>query len=207
MGKIFVVGIGPGSEEFLTPIARDAVKRADILIGGKNALALFPEKESKKIIDRNLDGILGFIRKNKQKNVAILTSGDPGFYSILDFLMRNFSKEEIEVIPGISSMQLCFSKIKDTWHDAEVISLHGRKKDNLLRMIENKKLVVLTDNSSPPDVIARYLLDSKVKGKRVVVCDSLATSNEKIVESTLEGIARQRFSGNSVMVIYDERGA
>ena len=201
MGKIFVVGIGPGSEEFLTHAARRAVENADILVGGKNALALFPSLEKpKKAIDKNLDEVLKFIKKNRQKNIAILTSGDPGFFSILERILKNFPKEEIEVIPGISSMQLCFARIKETWQDAKFLSLHGRKIENL-KIKNHKKIVILTDSNFTPNRIAKFLL--KKGNKKVAICENLSTSKERIIESDLESIAKQKFSGNCVVVIFD----
>ncbi|MFH1774265.1 MAG: precorrin-6y C5,15-methyltransferase (decarboxylating) subunit CbiE [Methanobacteriota archaeon] len=202
MGKIFVVGVGPGSEEFLTHAAKRAVENADILVGGKNALALFPIEKPKKAIDKNLDEVLKFIKKNRQKNIAILTSGDPGFFSILELILKNFPKEKIEVVPGISSMQLCFAKIKEPWHDTRVISLHGRDMERLLREVEKKKLVILTDNASPPNKIAEFLLDKGIRDRRVVVCDNLSQPFEKVIESDLERVAEQEFSGNCVMVLF-----
>lgn len=203
MGKIFVIGVGPGSEEFLTQAAKKAAENADVLVGGKSALALFPLEKSKKAIDKNLDEVLKFIKKNQKKNIAILTSGDPGFFSISGLLLKKFPKEDIEVIPGISSMQHCFARIKETWQDAKFLSLHGRQIENLKHEIKNKKVVILTDPKSTPDKVAKFLL--KEGNRRAVVCENLSSGRERVVESDLEGIARQRFSGNCVMVIFQSR--
>lgn len=203
MGRIFIVGVGPGSKEFLTLAAERAVESADVLLGGKNALAPFSGvKKTKKLIGRNLDEILRFIKKNRQKNVAVLTSGDPGFFSILGPLLKNLPKEDIEVIPGISSVQLCFARIKETWQDAKFLSLHGRKVENLKYEIKNKKVVLLTDSKSTPDKVAKFLL--KEGNRRAAVCESLSSGRERVVESDLESIVRQRFSGNCVMVIFQD---
>ena len=51
-------------------------------------------------------------RELKEHEVVVMVSGDPGYYSLLDALQRNFEQEKIEVIPGISAMQLAFRG----WH-------------------------------------------------------------------------------------------
>jgi|Deesub1362A_J573_1020465.scaffolds.fasta_scaffold00057_55 precorrin-6Y C5,15-methyltransferase (decarboxylating) len=199
MGKIYVIGTGPGSIDYLTPAARKAVEKADVIVGGKNALSLFSFNKPNKFIDKELRSVLEYISDNREKNIAVLTSGDPGFYSILGLLTKNFPREDIEVIPGISSVQLCFAKLKDSWHDARFISLHGRNIENLLT-IHGEKIVILTDEASKPEKIAQYLLDRGIKG-RAWVCDSLCQSSERIIESDLRGISSKKFSGNAIMVV------
>lgn len=203
MGKIVVIGVGPGSKEYLTPIAKEAVKEAEVLIGGRRQLSLFPDKKPRMEIGKDLDGVLKFIRENQDKKIAVLTSGDPGFYSILGRLLENFPREDIEIIPGISSMQLCFAKAKMMWHDAEFISLHGRETSGLIEKAKNsRKLAILTDERMPPNNVASMLVDEGITGRRVVVCEGLTQYNERIEESTLEEISKKSFSGNCVMVIY-----
>jgi precorrin-6Y C5,15-methyltransferase (decarboxylating) len=198
MGKIFVVGVGPGSKEFLTPFCKKVVEDADILIGGRTALSLFQGKMKKVIGD--LEETLDFIRRNRHRNIAVLASGDPGFYSILSLIIKNFPREEVEVVPGISSMQLCFSRIKELWHDAKFVSLHGREVENLLGEIGSEKLVILTDRATPPDKVARFLSEKGIKGK-AWVCDSLSTASEMVIASSLVEISKREFSGNCVMVL------
>lgn len=199
MGKIYVIGTGPGAEDLITPAAFKAVETADLLVGGKNALSLFKNEKPKKAIGRDLDEIISYIAQNRDKNIAVLTSGDPGFYSILGTLTRNFQKDDIEVIPGISSVQLCFARLKEHWHDARFISLHGRSLENIAFPSEGK-FAVLTDGSSTPNRIAKHLLDGGVGGT-AIVCDSLCQPEEVVMEQDLKKIKTGKFSPNCVMVV------
>ncbi|MFQ6051314.1 MAG: precorrin-6y C5,15-methyltransferase (decarboxylating) subunit CbiE [Candidatus Hydrothermarchaeota archaeon] len=202
MGKIFVVGVGPGSDEFLTPCARKIIDKADILVGGNKILSSFKNKR-KKVIDKDLEEIIGFIGEHKEKNIAVLTSGDPGFYSILALILKKFPKEEIEVIPGISSMQLCFAKIKEIWHDAKFISLHGRNMDILVEEIkDHPKIAILTDPSNPPNKIAELLIQNNIPCEKIAVCENLSLSSEKVILTSVEEVFRKKFSGNCVVVIF-----
>ncbi len=206
MGRIFVVGVGPGSRDYLTPAAERAIRDADILVGGKSALSMFPSTGAKqrKMMDGNIQGVISFIEANRDKEVAVLASGDPGFYSILDAVLRNFPRDEIEVIPGISSVQLCFARIRESWSDARFRSLHGRDVAGLVEDLRSPgKLALLTDESNSPNKVAELLLRAGLGNRRTVVCENLARANEKIVDATLEEISRHEFSGNCVMVIFD----
>ena len=55
-----------------------------------------------------------------------MVSGDPGYYSLLDALRRDFPAKQIMVIPGISAMQYAFARLALPWHDAVLASFHGR---------------------------------------------------------------------------------
>jgi cobalt-precorrin-7 (C5)-methyltransferase len=130
--KITVVGIGPGSPEYLPPIAQRAIDSATVLVGSQRALETFAtEKSRTKIIDKDIAGILAFIHNCLLKeDVVVMVSGDPGFYSLLSALRGEFSAAQLSVIPGISSVQLAFARLADTWQDAVLLSMHGRSPDS-----------------------------------------------------------------------------
>ncbi len=204
MGKIFVVGVGCGGEDYIIPMAKKVIAKCDILVGGSKALKLFARaKKKKKQITGDIDSILDFIKKHHNRNIAVLTSGDPGFFSILAALLKKIPREEIEIIPGISSVQLCFARIREPWQDARFLSLHGREDFvSVLDEIEgNRKVAILTDEKFTPNKIASFLLKSGVENTRAVVCENLSLQNERVIDSKLEEIAKQKFSGNCVMVV------
>ncbi|RMF89453.1 MAG: precorrin-6y C5,15-methyltransferase (decarboxylating) subunit CbiE [Methanobacteriota archaeon] len=204
MGRVAVVGIGPGCREHLTPAALKAVEEAEILIGGKRQLALFPEKTSTILLGADHGRLMEVLRSNRGRRIAVLTSGDPGFYSILSILLENLPREEIEVVPGISSMQLCFARAGLTWHDAAFYSVHGRSTEGLLEMVRrSRKTAVLTDPRTPPQEVARLLLAGGAGNRRAVVCEDLCGDDERVVEGSLEEVAKGSYKGYSVMVILE----
>ena len=127
--KIIVAGIGPGSGEYVTPAALNKIRLAKFLVGGKRALAEFSTaNQITCAITRDLDAPINFVReKILLGEVVVMVSGDPGYYSMLDLLRKNFPPSMIEVIPSISAMQLAFAKIALPWHDATLLSFHGRQ--------------------------------------------------------------------------------
>ena len=200
MGKILVVGVGPGSEEYLTPAARRAIESASAFVGGENALRFAPKDKPRMVIHRNLEEVVDFIEKHSSRKVAVLTSGDATLFSILGFLRKRFPRDMLEVIPGISSVQLCFAKIKEPWNGARVISLHGRS-FSAQELSEEEKLVIMCDARSPPQKVAEELL-RRWGNRRCAVCESLAQREERIVVATLEEISRESFGGSSIMVVW-----
>lgn len=207
-GKIYVVGIGPGTAEYLLPVARKTVEACDVLIGGQRALDLFKDLPKETLIIRaKLTPLVDYIKKNRHRNIAVLVSGDPGFYSMLTFLSKHFSPEELEIIPGISSIQLAFARLKGTWQDAGLASLHGRELAILDHLMAKglPKLGLLTDPDHSPQKIAAYLLENGYSVKRVVICQNLAYPDEEILVTSLEELQNnpQKYL-NCVMVIENE---
>lgn len=207
---ITVVGVGPGSEEYLLPVAREAVLAAEVLVGGRNALALFdlPGKEQR-LIGRDLDGILEYIDDARQaKRVAVLLSGDPGFYSLLPRLRQRFGSDGISVIPGISSLQLACARLGIKWDDLCVASVHGRGLDGLVDIAGAERAAVLTEPKYPPAAVCRYLLEQGSRFGQAWVLTDLGLPGEGIAYGSLEVIAgQQRVSfgrGNSILILLQD---
>lgn len=158
--KIIVIGIGPGSPDYVPPVASRAIARAKVLLGSERALGTFaPPGCVCKAIDKDLAAAFEFIRDHLATgDVTVLVSGDPGFYSLLSALRKQYPAERLEVIPGISSVQLAFARLACPWQEAELVSLHGREIDNeSMRYRTGKQLALLTDPLNTPDVIAKRL--------------------------------------------------
>tara|TARA_B100000315_G_scaffold260834_1_gene326049 strand:+ start:2405 stop:3613 length:1209 start_codon:yes stop_codon:yes gene_type:complete len=201
MGTIFVIGIGPGPEEFLTPAAQIAIEKSEVLVGGKETLKKFRCRE-KMPVGSDIDAVIEYIRSNKDKCVGVLTSGDSVFYSLLGRILNEFSKEDIEIVPGISSVQLFFSRIKETMNDATFVSVHGRTLDELKNVIGSKKLVILTDSNLTAKIVAEYLLQFWDKNSSTYVGENLGRDSERLTDGSLEEISNKNFSGNAVMVAF-----
>lgn len=213
MERIAVIGIGPGGEDYLLPAARKAAAAAEVLIGSQRALDLFRDLEKDKIVlSPPLERVIAYLKKERSsRKIAVLVSGDPGLYSFLDLLAAHFRREELEVIPGISSVQMAFARMSLTWQDAAIFSLHGRNKEEIMQkkvlpaVQERPKVALLTDAEFSPATLARWLLARGIRGKKVVIADSLSYPEEKLVEGSLEEISKQREKFcQCVVLILDE---
>ncbi len=112
MGKIFVIGIGPGDPESLSARAKEALAECDVIAGYKTytglVRTLFPDKE---IFENGMRGELERCEKclslaKEGRKVALICSGDAGIYGMASPMLTAAAREgfeEVEVIPGITS--------------------------------------------------------------------------------------------------------
>lgn len=210
-GKIYIIGIGPGSSEYLTKKAMDTVKMSDYTVGSTRAVDLFDDVQN--TIPFNVKELVDTLKKGVQlavdgNVVSILSTGDPGFSGVLNTVLRiskekDFPKENIEVIPGISSLQLAAARCHIQWDNANVMTFHGRENiEDILPVINNGKTTIALPSRKVKDM-AQFLLDNGVEADRkVVVCERLSYPDEKNVEATLSDIANSEFTYMCIIVIY-----
>ena len=136
MGKLFIVGIGPGNYENMTVRADRALSESDTIIGYHVYVELVrgrrPEKEylTTPMTMETERCLMALDEAKKGKTVAIVCSGDSGVYGMAGLVLelRGEEKEpEVEVIPGLSA---CISGAAilgaPLTHDFAVISLSDR---------------------------------------------------------------------------------
>ncbi len=207
MSKLYVVGIGPGSADYLTFKSKKIVDSVDILMGSKRALDLFLGSEGEQI---QLDAVnmksqlkLAVSKVIHGKSVALLSTGDPGFSGILKPILELSDDIELEVVPGISSLQLCAAKLQIPWDNTNLITLHGKGLSNeLLEVINNGKPTIILPNFKVDELI-RFLISKGIDGERkAAVCEKLGYPDERIVKSSLNNLLWDKFNYMSVIVIY-----
>lgn len=209
--KIIIVGIGPGSPDYIMPAAIQAISSATIIVGSRRALDEFaPPTAQTCVVGGNIDGVLSYIeRMLAENNVVVLVSGDPGYYSLLASIKRRLPQAPLTVIPGLSSLQVAFARLGETWHDADLLSMHGREVEPAkLRYEQGRKLGLLTDKQATPVAIAKLLIK---KGWPIsvnaAVCCRLTYNDEKIIRTTLGELANCGSNSiedmtTSVMVVF-----
>jgi cobalt-precorrin-7 (C5)-methyltransferase len=215
VAKINIIGTGPGSRDYVTPAARKLVQASQVVIGAKRSLKLFQEDikgETLELTAKNMEEALKYalVSAQNEKVVALLSTGDPGFSGILGSVLRRSMNENIDinVIPGISSMQACAARLCIGWDDAVFLAFHDgadlEKKRALAEAVKARKTVLLLPEPKtfPPREIAKYLLSVGAdKETSVSVCENLTLNNESIIDTTLGEVAKLSFSSLCVMVI------
>jgi precorrin-6y C5,15-methyltransferase (decarboxylating) CbiE subunit len=209
INKVTIVGCGPGSKKYLTGYAIHQISNAEILIGSRRLLALFPEADAETyILSNNYKLLISRIATlSKKKKVVVLVSGDPGFFSYSKLIVDKIGIEKCEVVPGISSVQLAFAKIGRTWNDACFMSLHGRSGKLaavVKKIMENDKVAVLTDNANNVKLIARKLLEIGLKERKIFVCENLSLETERIREFDVSSILKVQVKDLNVIIFLDE---
>jgi len=230
VAEIFVIGIGyrPFDKR-----EKEIVLSAEWILASQRLLDIFARYEEFgavrdriKIIN-NVDETIDFIRShlsaaslrgNTLRNVVLLASGDPLFFGIGKRAIEEFGKENVEILPDLSSIQVAFARIKESWDGALLISFHGGPDPKKRRKLEYglgdipslvaryTKLAILTDREYSPQKIAGELLHTGVAGHdksaiTMYICEKLGYPDEKITCGTPEGISRMDFNDPNVVII------
>lgn len=197
---VTIVGIGPGDKRYITYAALEKIKCADILVGGRRNLEQFNDIQCEKIIIKASTDYREIL--NKKGNIVFIASGEPLLYGITEVILKYIDKTQVEIIPGISSIQYICSRLKITMNDLGVVSLHGRTDDLIKKAKECKNVAVLTDNEHTPQHIADLLMKSGINGRSIYVGENLSYDNEKIREFSVEELANnnEQFNMNIVVI-------
>jgi precorrin-6y C5,15-methyltransferase (decarboxylating) CbiE subunit len=214
-GKLYVVGVGPGSPDYLTDIAKRAILDAKVIAGfahplrtvshllaGKSVLTL-TLKDSKQKIEE-------ISKKVEQgETCAIVLTGDPCF-SEKELLQK--IPCEFEIIPGISSVQVAAAKCNVSLDKAYVLTLHEsgerwlleQKLREVVQSIKDGKPVILLPRPYDlmPNEIASILISlGAPKNTPVRVYENLTLDNERETKATLESLPHKEYSSLTIMVI------
>ena len=199
-----VIGIGPGRLEWLPPAITELVKNCEILIGGSRALKLFPDFTGRQyVLSGDLANSIEVVRTalSKEKAVGVLVSGDPGFFSFLPRLKKEFPEEKINVYPGISSLQFAFARAEIPWQEANFVSVHGRAL-SILPAVITRPTAVLTGGENTPQVIAQYYL-KRGYNPHISIGNALAYPEEFWANMDAEHLAQEKtLLKNAIVILY-----
>jgi precorrin-6Y C5,15-methyltransferase (decarboxylating) len=207
---LIVVGIGQDGPAGLSPEARAHVERAEMLAGGKRHLAFFPTFAGEKIVLESdvASWIAKLQNRDRHRRTVVLATGDPLFYGIGRPLLEAFPKEELLFFPHVSSVALAFARLRESWQDACVVSLHGRP-IGLLRAALHRgetKIAVFTDAHNHPAAIAGLLRDEGLADEYVLwVCEDLGSTQERITRYSPATLKHEEFAPLNLVVLLAER--
>ncbi len=179
---VTVIGMGVAAED-LTEAHWGRIRAADLLIGGKRHLAAVSQATAeRRVIDRDLTGLVRAIRERAGTcRIVVLASGDPLFYGIGDFLIRELGAEAIEILPNISAVAAAFSRLGRPWQDAVVVSLHGRERFSAVTggLLRGKPVAVYTDFRRHPAWIAERLCEAGFSRCPMTVFSAMGGPDER----------------------------
>lgn len=197
---IYIVGLGPGHEDYILPRAIKVLNESTEIIGFSRAMESLSFIEGKKTDIRSLKEIIDIINASKEEDViSIVASGDPTFYGVAEYIKKNY-KGRLDVIPGISSFQYLTCKIGKSWSKAYVGSLHGREDDFIDKVNNNKVSIWLTDDKNNPTYLCEKLIENDIKC-RVIVGEKLSYDDERIIDEIPENIVGSTFSNLSIFLV------
>ncbi|MBC8790235.1 MAG: cobalamin biosynthesis bifunctional protein CbiET [Tagaea sp. CACIAM 22H2] len=175
-----IVGIGEDGLAGLSPAARAAIARAQILVGGKRHLALVPDGAQERWpwpspLEAGIEKLLD-LRGTK---VCVLASGDPMWFGVGATLARRLAKDEYRVHPAPSSFALAAARMGWSLQDVATISVHGRPIEALHPHLQpGAKLLVLSDSGDTPAAIVRMLCARGYASSDVTVLEHMGGEGE-----------------------------
>ena len=220
MGRVFAVGVGPGSPDCVTETVRKIIVGADVVVGYEYTLKtisnLVQDKKVYTITMEDQEKTYQQIKKNLGNGVLVVPfTGDVNFSEseVVDRLIEIFGG--VEIVPGISSVQVAASKAKVPIDKSKIITMHvttsiEEKKLELQKALIDGYSVILDPrpwHKDPnkhvmPSEIANYLKRNRFETSMMKVCvfEALTTEDETDFEGVVEQLEGKEFSDLSVMV-------
>jgi precorrin-6Y C5,15-methyltransferase (decarboxylating) len=207
--KIHIIGVGDDGAEGVTAAARALIDKAQLLVGAANTLALFPAAPGERIeAGAQLDAVVQRIRQAGDARVVVLVSGDPLFFGLARYLCDKLGKDRFEVIPNVSSMQLAFARVKESWDEAYLTNVATQPLEAVVERLRTiEKAGLFTSDDVPPARIAQALLDRRIDYFSAYVCENLGSPDERVTFGDLADVASQDFSPLNVMILVRKPGA
>jgi precorrin-6y C5,15-methyltransferase (decarboxylating) CbiE subunit len=213
--KAALVGVGPGASTLVTPEAREIISRAEIILGWD--MDLLPVRDcvaGKKVflqdVRNYVEATHAAVREAKRthKLLAVPRVGDPCLSSGLKGLMRALIGFDVQIHPGISSVQLAAAYACINLDESAIISFHDlgdpeEKKQYMLDCFrKGRHLITLASPDLRPGPMAKWLIEQGApRNTDVLVGSALSLPDQKITRSNLSRLVGRDFPWLSITVV------
>jgi len=209
-GKLTIVGCGPGGREYLTRQAEQAAAEADLICGPPFLLDLFPDAPAERVAAGAHAGQVADLvgPMLEERKVVLLVTGDPGMRSLAGPVARILGRDRVQVISGISSLQLAFARLCLPWEQVRVFSLHGVPDERAAGILEQALTVPVAAVLCSPAWEPRRVLGhmAPLAGYRTAhVFSDLGRPAEYRLSGRVGDLAREvQGSGRSIVVLTED---
>lgn len=207
--RIYIIGVGSDGLAGLTSHALGLLTNMEIIFGSDHTLSLVGELpcEFRRLGADLQETIAALSALLGKKRVAIVASGDPLFYGVARYLCDRMGKEHFEVLPHVSSMQLAFARVKETWEEAYLTNLQTHPLVKIVDHIRTAETVGLfTSEEEGPAQIARQLLARGLDYFRMYVCENLGAPDERVTQGELSELQDMDFAPLNVVILRRKAG-
>ncbi|MFO0912432.1 MAG: precorrin-6y C5,15-methyltransferase (decarboxylating) subunit CbiE [Pirellulales bacterium] len=200
--KIHVIGVGDDGPDGLTASVRKLVDEAQVLVGTAVVLNGVKSSAERIVVGNDLEEVVQSLQRQPGRRTVVLATGDPLFYGIARFLCQRLGKDRFEVVPHVSSMQLAFARVKESWDNAYLANLATVSIEVVVEKIRGAETVGLfTSDQVTPARVAQELLKRGIDYFSVYVCENLGSPDERVTQGTLSEVGQQTFAPLNVMVL------
>ena len=203
---ITLIGMGAGTPGSLTAQGLAALQGADRILGAKRLLAALPEgcTGNRQALYKP-DEILACLAAHPDEEIALVYSGDTGFYSGASQLLPMLRAFGIScrVLPGLSSVQLLAAAVGRSWQEWKLVSAHGCACDPVAECLTagGKPVFFLTGGAETPASLCGRLAAAGLGDAHVLVGEELGRAEEKILFGTAQEFAQKQFASLSVLLV------
>lgn len=209
-GKVFLIGIGMGGQSQMTLQAYETLRSCQVIFGAARMLESAKALAPKAVLRTGYlsQDILPWLGVHPEIcRTAILYSGDTGFYSGAGKMAEALASEpycnwyETELLPGISSVSYFCARLKTSWEDVRLVSLHGRQWDILKEVKEHERVFALSEGGGTIRDLCRLFLENGCENLRLTVGERLSYPEERILSGTPETMLCQEFDALAAVLI------
>lgn len=214
--KVALIGIGMGNAGTMTLQGYQRIKEAELLIGAKRMIASIPEelKQGKEtFISYKTEEILQCIKEHKKcSKIAVLFSGDVGFYSGAQKLWEQLEQRKVqedlpcetELVCGISSVVYFASCIGMSWEDMKLMSIHGRNQNVVGALRQQEKVFTLTGGAKGIQELCRELITYGLEDTKIYIGRQLGNEEQTIEKGSPKEFQNYEKEGLCVVVLVNE---
>ncbi len=189
---ITVIGIGADGISGLNANARDALRSAELLVGGERQQEMVSGEALDAAVERltwscGIGPAMDEVENWRGRRVVVLASGDPMNYGAGSTLARRFDATDIQVIPHPGAFALACARMVWSIPDIITMTVHGRAHAALnLHLRPGALIVVLSWNGTSPAQLAALLIMRGFGPSRMSVFSDMAAPNEQRFDGTAE---------------------
>ncbi len=198
MKQINIIGMGM-SAKTVTGEALELIQDADILIGAKRLINEFSYLNKPSHNAFLSDEIADLISKSDEDKIAILVSGDVGFYSGAEKLVCALSEYDPILVPGISSVSYFFAKCRIPWKEANLISCHGIESNIVSSVRRNRYTFALTGRNIPD--LQNQLVKYGFGDLKVWTGENLGLEDEFVTSCRVSDLNKRKYGSLTVLII------
>ena len=202
--ELYIIGIGMGNPNTLTIAAQQALEDCDLIIGAQRLLDALSDFDAHKKPLVGADKIVHALHECQAQRACVVMSGDVGFYSGANQLYERLESLDasVEVLPGVSSLSYLCAQLHTAWHDAYVVSAHGRTSDVTGAVQSHAKTFVLAGTgASSARGICEQLVQRELGNVTVHVGERRSYADERITSGTAAELSDQDFHALSALLV------
>ena len=205
--EISIIGIGMEGKDTITVQGKQIIQNAELLIGAKRMVqSVHPAVgiQVEVFVSYDSEEIAEYIKKTDRKKIAVLMSGDCGFFSGCKKLLEKLEGYQVKIVSGISSAVYFANAVGISWQDMNFVSLHGTQANIISEIKSHRKTFFLLGGKMNVRDICVKMLEYGYGEMQVYAGENLGFENERILSGKAKLMTEAEMSGLCVMLVVNE---